>query len=89
MAAEYRHSAKWVERQLDKVIVMPCDVHPQPIIAVSDATFWGRGYGVLVIRCPRLKKNIHYHEITTETPFEYLRARQQRRQRIHYRSSGN
>ena len=30
---------------------------------------------MLVIRCPRLKKNIHYHEIATETPLEYLKAR--------------
>ncbi len=75
LAAEYRRSAKWVERQLDKARVTSGDVNPQPIIAVADATFWDRGYGVLVIRCPRLKKNIHYHEITTETPLEYLRAR--------------
>lgn len=77
LAIEYHRSAKWVERQLDKAIIIPCDVKPQPIIAVSDATFWGRGYGVLVVRCPRLKKNIHYHKITTETPFEYLKARRE------------
>ncbi len=76
LASEYHRSTKWVERQLDKAVINNYFPVPQPIVAVSDATFWGRGYGVLVIRCPRLKKNIHYHEIMTETPLEYLKARQ-------------
>ncbi|MBI5077393.1 hypothetical protein HZB94_03350 [Candidatus Falkowbacteria bacterium] len=49
---------------------------PQPIVAVTDTTFFGRGYGVLVIRCPRLKKNVHWQEVRLETPDEYQRARQ-------------
>lgn len=49
---------------------------PQPIIAVADATFFGRGYGILIVRCPRLKRNLHCHEIQSETPAEYQRARQ-------------
>jgi hypothetical protein len=76
LANEYHRSIKWVQQQLDRAVPVKKSVEPQPIIAVSDATFWGRGYGVLVIRCPRLKKNIHYHEIATETPSEYLKARQ-------------
>ena len=47
----------------------------QKIIAVTDTTFFGREYGILVVRCPRLKKNVHFHEVTSETPAEYLRAR--------------
>ena len=75
LANEYRHSINWVKKNLDLAALRSRSVDSRPIVAVSDATFWGRGYGVLVIRCPRLKKNIHYHEITTETPFEYLKAR--------------
>lgn len=30
---------------------------------------------MLVIRCPRLKKNLHFHEVRSETPEEYRRAR--------------
>lgn len=48
----------------------------QKIIAVTDTTFFGRGYGILVVRCPRLKKNVHCHEVVVETPAEYRRARQ-------------
>jgi len=48
---------------------------PQNIVAVTDTTFFGRGYGVLVIRCPRLKKNLYFHEVSSETTAEYRRAR--------------
>ena len=75
LAKEYYRSTNWVKKQLDAAPLEKHSILPQPIVAVSDATFWGRGYGVLVVRCPRLKKNIHYHEIATETPFEYLKAR--------------
>lgn len=75
LADEYHRSINWVKKNLDAAALRGHSTNPQPIIAVSDATFWGRGYGVLVVRCPRLKKNIHYHEIATETPFEYLKAR--------------
>lgn len=47
------------------------------MIAVADTTYWGRGYGVLVIRCPRMKKNLHFHEVVTESPAEYLKGRQE------------
>lgn len=75
LAGEYHRSINWVKKNLDSAALCNHSAISQPIVAVSDATFWGRGYGVLVIRCPRLKKNIHYHEIITETPFEYLKAR--------------
>ena len=75
LADEYHHGIQWVKKNLDQAAIYRRASIPQPIVAVSDATFWGRGYGVLVVRCPRLKKNIHYHEIATETPFEYLKAR--------------
>lgn len=42
---------------------------------VADTTFFGSKYGVLVCRCPRLKKNLYFHELTTEKPEEYRKAR--------------
>lgn len=47
----------------------------QKIVAITDTTFFGREYGILVVRCPRLKKNVHFHEVSSETPAEYLHAR--------------
>lgn len=41
------------------------------IIAVADATFFSRGYGVLIFREPNLKKNLIWKEIHLETPSQY------------------
>lgn len=75
LAEKYRHTIQWVQRQLDHAAIRPQDHQPQKIVAVTDTTFFGRGYGILVVRCPRLKKNLHFHEVQLETPEEYLKAR--------------
>lgn len=49
----------------------------QSIVAVSDTTFFGRGYGILAVRCPRLRRNLYWKEVTGETPQEYQQAREQ------------
>jgi hypothetical protein len=40
-----------------------------------DCTFFGRGNGIIVARCPGLKKNLYYKEITTENRVVYEEAR--------------
>lgn len=64
-----------MQNQLKFIEPTPSSNAPQKIIAVTDTTFFGRGYGILVVRCPRLKKNLHFHEVQSETPEEYLKAR--------------
>ena len=76
LARRYDRSLRWVQIQLDASPIHVSEEKPQPIIAMADTTFFGRGYGVIVIRCPRLKKNVHFHEVQSETPEEYHRARQ-------------
>lgn len=74
--AEKRHrSVRWVQQQLDAAPITTVPPSPQKVIAVADTTFFGRGYGILVVRCPRLKKNIHCHAVPSETPAEYALAR--------------
>jgi len=53
------------------------EIIPQPVIAIADATFFGRGYGVLVFRSPLLKKNIYWKEIIRENPGVYRQARKE------------
>src|SRR3990167_11301350 len=71
----YGRTVQWVQRQLDAAPISSVPDLPQRIIAVTYTTFFGRGYGILVVRCPRLKKNIHFHEVQSEIPEEYLKAR--------------
>lgn len=75
LAERYHRSIPWIQNQLDKAVLRSNPVSPQNIIAVTDTTFFRRGYGVLVIRCPCLKKNLYFHEVSSETPEEYRRAR--------------
>lgn len=75
LARKYKHTKQWVQRQLDQAPVKQPDQRGQKIVAVTDTTFFGREYGILLVRCPRLKKNVHFHEVPSETPAEYLRAR--------------
>ena len=75
MADRYGRTVQWVQRQLDAAPISSVPDLPQRIIAVTDTTFFGRGYGILVVRCPRLKKNVHVHELQLETPAEYHAAR--------------
>jgi len=66
LAKEYDHSVQWVQRQLDKVQICPLIHQGQRVVVVTDTTFFGRGYGILVVRCPSLRKNLHCHEVRTE-----------------------
>lgn len=75
LAQKHHRSIPWIQKQLDQVSPTSVPVAPQSVVALTDTTFFGRGYGILVIRCPRLKKNLHFHEVVSETPIEYLRAR--------------
>lgn len=40
-----------------------------------DCSFFGRGYGIIVVRCPSLKKNLYWKGITTENKAVYEEAR--------------
>ena len=75
LAGKHDHSIQWVQRQLDQASLKQIAEGGQKIVAACDTTFFGRGYGVLVVRCPRLKKNVHFHEVRSETPEEYRKAR--------------
>jgi hypothetical protein len=40
-----------------------------------DCSFFGRGYGIIVARCPGLKQNLYWKEISTENKMVYEEAR--------------
>lgn len=65
-----------MQRHLDRVSFSPAAPNPQPIVAVTDTTFFGRSYGLLVVRNPHLKRNLYWREVKAETPQEYRRARE-------------
>jgi DNA-binding transcriptional MerR regulator len=47
----------------------------QPVVVGIDCSFFGRGYGIIVARCPNLKQNLYWKEITTENKAVYEEVR--------------
>lgn len=75
LADEYDRSIPWIQKQLDSAPVRRHSVPPQSIIAISDVTFFGQGYGVIVVRDSKMKRNLYWKEVHAETPEEYRQAR--------------
>ncbi len=76
LADKYRKSSRTIKRYLDKYQ----EVESQspvtgPIVIGIDCSFFGRGYGIIVARCPSLKQNLYWKEITTENKAVYEEAR--------------
>lgn len=64
----------WVKKQLDAARPRQRPVTPEETVLAGDMTFWGRGYGVCVLRSPRLKKNLWWTESLLETPWIYAQG---------------
>jgi hypothetical protein len=45
------------------------------VVIGVDCSFFGRGYGIVLARCPGLKKNLYWKEVTTESKAVYEEAR--------------
>jgi len=50
-------------------------LNAQSIVVGMDCSFFGRGYGIIVARSPRLKQNLYWKQITTENKIVYEEAR--------------
>lgn len=75
LGRDIQRTPRTVTKLLDTVEV-PEKVHrPRPVVAVIDATFFGREYGCLVARDPNEHENLHTHEMRHETKLEYQLAR--------------
>lgn len=52
-------------------------ISPQKVVVTADVTFFGRGYGILVLRSEKIKKNLYWREVLNESPKEYMKAREE------------
>lgn len=66
---------KKLDRLLDQHETPPKVHHPRPVVVVMDATYFSRQEGILVVRDPNEKENLHVHELVSETKAEYEQAR--------------
>jgi hypothetical protein len=75
LAEQYERSHVWIRKQLDTIAVLASDTVPQLTVVIADTTFWGRRYGVCVFRSAGLKKNIWWHEVSSELMAHYYYAK--------------
>jgi len=75
LAVKYGRSHVWVRKQLDSIKVSVPIRQPQATVIITDTTFWGRRYGVMVFRSWTLRQNIWWGEVETEKVAHYHYAR--------------
>lgn len=77
LANDFNKSEKWIGRQLDQIQIKTSNnsINPQSIVIVADTTFFGRTYGIMVLREPHLKKNLYWREIVKENSDIYWQGR--------------
>jgi hypothetical protein len=75
LAVKYKQGKNWIRAHLGDVPVKKqCHV-PQSIVAIADATFFKRYFGVCMIRAPHLKKNLYVQEVQSESVDAYRQGR--------------
>jgi hypothetical protein len=76
LALKHSKSIKTIQKYLDRFRRTQQTILPvQPIVIGVDCCFFGRGYGIILVRCPGLRKNLYWKEITTESKTVYEEAR--------------
>ena len=75
LARKYQKSSKTIERILDVHDLKEKKHEPRNLVVIMDATYFGRRNGILVVRDPNKKENLHAHAIVSETKAEYQKAR--------------
>ena len=76
LGEKYGKTKKTIQKHLDRhQQIHRCPLPVQPIVIGVDCSFFGRGYGIILARCPGLKKNLYWKEITTESKEAYEEAR--------------
>jgi hypothetical protein len=76
LAEKHGRSIKTIQKYLDqRSTAQNNGMKAQPVVIGLDCCFFGRGYGIIVARCPSLKKNLYWKEITTESKAVYTEAR--------------
>ena len=78
LGGERGRSPKWVQRRLDEVVVRKIVVaSARAVTLILDATFFSRGFGVLVFREACTKTNLWWKHIVSEK-IEYYRQGKER-----------
>jgi len=62
----YQKSIPYIRMALEKAEVSQRNIKPKKIIVIADVTYFGRGYGILVVRSEKEKTNLYWKEVENE-----------------------
>lgn len=75
LSKKYSKSIPYIKKQIDSIVVENDTDETQEIHIIADVVFFGKKYGIVVFHCPKLKRNIYWAEVETETPLVYSLGR--------------
>ena len=75
LSNKYGIDIKTVQKRLDAAKLKRDPVSPKPLVLVADVSFFSHGDGVLVVRSPKLKRNVFWTFVKGENPLMYRDAR--------------
>ncbi len=75
LSTKHRRGKDWIRDRIRNIPTREHNHTPQPVVAIADVTFFGRSFGICVIRSSHLKKNLYVHEVTHETVEVYRQGR--------------
>lgn len=67
-----KRSLKWVKTKLDAAEPIYEKIVPGNTVLVMDTTYFGEGFGVMVFRCAKRKRNLLWKVVSYETNAGYL-----------------
>ncbi len=75
LSEKYKRSKDWIRERISNAPIKEHYHNPQPVVVIADVTFFGRSFGLCVMRVPNLKKNIYVREVQTESVDVYRQGR--------------
>jgi len=76
LAIKYDKTKKTIQKYLDQYQeAQPITPTVRSVVIGIDCTFFGQDNGIIVVRCPALKKDLYWKKITTENKAVYEEAR--------------
>ena len=67
LSTKHRRGKDWIRDRIRNIPTRDHNHTPQPVVAIADVTFFGRSFGICVIRSSHLKKNLSVQGVTHET----------------------
>jgi hypothetical protein len=79
LAEKINKSKRWVQQEIDKTTTeVGTDLfwsgNKSDVVLGMDATYWGRGFGVMLFRDINRRKNLYWKIITHETVAYYIQG---------------